>query len=149
MLQLDNNPHWNSVLQCWNKAKKSNEIGQKQSARGVLKKVAPKICWRTHMREWDFNKVANQFYWNHISAWVFSCRFARYFQNTFLQEQLWGTGPDWERVENSYICFCVKFTLLISWVLASSAIGEAIRTQGFSYISFLLFTVNQTSIKTL
>ena len=50
MLQLDNNPHWNSVLQCWNKAKKSNEIGQKQSARGVLKKVAPKICWRTHMR---------------------------------------------------------------------------------------------------
>ena len=23
----------------------------------------------------DFNKVAEQFYWNHTSAWVFSCKF--------------------------------------------------------------------------
>ena len=25
----------------------------------------------------------NFFYWNHTSAWVFSCKFATYFQNTF------------------------------------------------------------------
>ena len=27
-------------------------------------------------------------YWNHTSAWVFSCKFAAYFQNIFLKEQL-------------------------------------------------------------
>ena len=26
---------------------------------------------------------AKQLYWNHTSAWVFSCKFAAYFQNTF------------------------------------------------------------------
>ena len=30
----------------------------------------------------DLNKVAKQFYCNHILAWVFSCKFAAYFQNT-------------------------------------------------------------------
>ena len=29
------------------------------------------------------HKVALQLYWNHTSAWVFSCKFAAYFQNTF------------------------------------------------------------------
>ena len=28
----------------------------------------------------DFTK---QLYWNHTSAWVFSCKFAAYFKNTF------------------------------------------------------------------
>ena len=37
-------------------------------------------------------KVAKQVYWNHISAWVFSCKFAAYFQNTFSLEQLWRTA---------------------------------------------------------
>ena len=32
--------------------------------------------------------VAKQLYWNHTSAWVFSCKFATYFQNTFFQEHL-------------------------------------------------------------
>ena len=35
------------------------------------------------MPKCDFNKVALQLYWNHTSAWVFSCKFAAYFQNTF------------------------------------------------------------------
>ena len=34
------------------------------------------------MPKCDFNKVAKL-------AWVFSCKFAAYFQNTFSQEQLW------------------------------------------------------------
>ena len=35
--------------------------------------------------------TGNPLYWNHTSAWVFSCRFAVYFQNTFSyeQEHLW------------------------------------------------------------
>ena len=30
----------------------------------------------------DFNKVALQLYRNRTSAWMFSCKFATYFQNT-------------------------------------------------------------------
>ena len=36
----------------------------------------------------DFNKVAKQLYSKHTSAWVFSCKFAGYFQNTFYEEHL-------------------------------------------------------------
>ena len=46
------------------------------------------IYRRTLMKKCDFNKVAKQFYWNHTSAWVFSCKFAAYFQNTFSSEHL-------------------------------------------------------------
>ena len=33
------------------------------------------------MPKCDFNKVALQLYLNRTSAWVFSCKFAAYFQN--------------------------------------------------------------------
>ena len=36
-----------------------------------------------------WNKVAKQLYWNHTAAWVFSCKFAAYFQITFSLEHLW------------------------------------------------------------
>ena len=39
------------------------------------------IYRRTPMPKCDFNKVAK--------AWVFSCKFAAYFQNSFSQEHLW------------------------------------------------------------
>ena len=41
------------------------------------------IYRRTAMPKCDFNKVALQLYWNHTSAWVFPCKFAACFQNTF------------------------------------------------------------------
>ena len=41
------------------------------------------------MLKCDFNKVAKQPFWNHTSAWVFSCKFAACFQNTFFQEHFW------------------------------------------------------------
>ena len=47
------------------------------------------IYRRTSMPKYDFNKVALQLYWNRTSAWVFSCKFAEYFQNTFFKEHLW------------------------------------------------------------
>ena len=37
----------------------------------------------------DVNKVVLQHYWNHISAWVFFCKFAAYFRNSTLQEHFW------------------------------------------------------------
>ena len=41
------------------------------------------------MPKWNFNRGAEQLYWNHNSAWVFSSRLAAYFQNSFFQEHLW------------------------------------------------------------
>ena len=66
---------------------------QKQPSRGVLRKRCSfnmhQIYRRTPMPKCDFNVVANQLYWNHTSAWVFSCKLPAYFQNTFSWEHLW------------------------------------------------------------
>ena len=56
----------------------------------------------TPMTECDFNKVALQHYWNHTSAWVFSCKFAAYFHNTFCYEHLWTTASE-KRFEVDFI----------------------------------------------
>ena len=60
---------------------------QKQPSRGILRKsyseTTQQIYRRTPMPKCDFNKFAKQFYWIHTSAWVFSCKFAAYFQNNF------------------------------------------------------------------
>ena len=41
------------------------------------------------MPKCDFNKVALQLYWNCTLAWVFSCKFSAYFQNTFSTQHPW------------------------------------------------------------
>ena len=60
---------------------------RKQLLRGVPWKRCSKnmqqIYRRTPMPKRNFNKVAKQFYWNHTSVWVLSCKFVAYFQNTF------------------------------------------------------------------
>ena len=69
---------------------------RKQPSGSVLKKRCSEnkqqIYRRTPMPKCDFNKVALQLYWNRTSAWVFSCKFAAYFQNTFSSERLWTTA---------------------------------------------------------
>ena len=66
---------------------------QKQPSRGVLRRSCSENLQQTYRRtpkpKSDFNKVAKQLYWSHTSAWVFSCKFAAYFQNTFSWEHLW------------------------------------------------------------
>ena len=56
---------------------------QKQPSRGVLRKRCSEnmqqIYRRTPMPKCDFNKVALEVYWNHISAWVYSCKYAANF----------------------------------------------------------------------
>ena len=47
------------------------------------------IYKRTPMSKCEFNRLTKQLYWNRTSAWVFSCKFAAYFQNTFSWEHLW------------------------------------------------------------
>ena len=65
----------------------------KQPSRGIFIKRCSEnmlqIYRRRSMPKCDFNKVALQLYWNRNSAWVFSCKFAAYFQNTFSEEHLW------------------------------------------------------------
>ena len=60
---------------------------QKQPPRRILRKSCSEnmqqIYWKTPMSKCDFNKVAKQLYWNYTSAWVFSCKYAAYFQSTF------------------------------------------------------------------
>ena len=67
--------------------KSTLRLNQKQPFRGVPKKSCSEntqqIYGRTPTPKCDFNKVAKQLYWIHTLAWVFSCKFAAYFQNTF------------------------------------------------------------------
>ena len=60
---------------------------QKQPSRGILQKRCSEkihqIYRRTPMPKCHFSKDAKQLYWNHIQVWVFSCKLAAYFQNTF------------------------------------------------------------------
>ena len=45
------------------------------------------ICSKVRMCV--FNIFATKVYWNDPLGWVFSCKFASYFQNIFSQEHLW------------------------------------------------------------
>ena len=71
---------------------------QKQPPRGVPRKRwsenIQQIYRRTPMPKCDFNNVALQLYWNHTSAWLFSCKSALYFQNIFSQEHFWVTASE-------------------------------------------------------
>ena len=75
-----------------NNLDQQDDFSQKPPSRRVLSKRCSEnmqqIYRRTPMPKCDFNKVALQLYWNHTSAWVFSCKFAAYFQNTFFQQHL-------------------------------------------------------------
>ena len=58
------------------------------------------IYRKTPIPKYDFSKVALQLYWNQTSAWVFSCKFAAYFQNTFTQKHLWRAASGRTRFQN-------------------------------------------------
>ena len=66
---------------------------QKQSLRSVLGKRCSENMQQIYRRiptpKCDFNKVALQHFWNHTLAWVYSCKFVAYFQNTFPYKQIW------------------------------------------------------------
>ena len=63
-----------------------SRITQKQPIRGALSKNCSEnmqqIYRRTPMTKFDSNKF-QKCDSNHISSWVFSCKFGAYFQNTF------------------------------------------------------------------
>ena len=58
---------------------------QKQPSIGVLRKSCCKFTGEHLCRSVISMKFfSEQLYWNHTSTWVFSCKFAAHFQNTFL-----------------------------------------------------------------
>ena len=81
-----------------------NKKLQKQSPLGVpqyrFSANIQQIYRRTPMRKYDFKKVAMQFYRNHTSAWVFSCIFVAYLQNTVFEEHLWETASEFVMLQN-------------------------------------------------
>ena len=64
--------------------------------KGVLK------IWSKFTRQ----NTCQQLYWNYTSEWVFSCKFASYFQNIFLWEHL--------RIADSESKRCKRLTFYIS-----------------------------------
>ena len=81
------------------------------------------IYRRTPMPKCNFNKVAKQLYWNHTSAWVFSCKFAAYFQNTFSQEHLWtadSTNCSQIKLVIYQFAFCCFFFWSNGWLFKRS-----------------------------
>ena len=66
--------------------------GQNLPSRGDLRKryseITQQIYRRIPVPKCDLNKIVLQLHWNRTSSWVFSCKFAAYFQNTFLQKHL-------------------------------------------------------------
>ena len=51
-----------------------------------------------------YRALMEWFHWNHTSAWVLSCKFAAYFQNTFLKNTSgWLLLKAWEKAFISYI----------------------------------------------
>ena len=82
---------WRIYFWIFRKSRTSFEIqeiyGQKQPSTCVLLKrwseIMQQIYSRTSMLKCDFNRVAKQLYWNHTSAWVFSCKFAVFLRTLF------------------------------------------------------------------
>ena len=61
--------------------------------------------------EHSCRSVISQLYWNHTSVWVFSCKFAAYFQNTFTKNT-----SEWLLL--SFVSKCLKeIYIIIIWTL--------------------------------
>ena len=81
------------------------------------------------MSKCDFNKVAKQLYWNRTSTWLFCCKFAAYFQNTFSKEHLLTAAfVIWSKIISTSMLLCIfyqwkflKFTKNCMKFLASEA----------------------------
>ena len=67
-------------------------LGLGQFTEATLQRCSwEKVFWKyaANLQENTHAEVAKQLYWNHTSVWVFYCKFAASFQNTFYKEHLW------------------------------------------------------------
>ena len=94
------------------------------------------IYRRIPMPKCNFNKVQKQFYWNHTSAWVFSCTLAAYFQQTFSWRHLWTAASNVTFSRNAqarlllskqvYAMLIWLSTLIELWYLLKSHFGMGV-----------------------
>ena len=102
-------------LRTWLMSEVLGELLRKQPFKGVLQKSysenMQQIYRRTSMHKCDFNKDAKWLYWNHTLAWVFPCKFAAYFQNTFFIK----TPSEWLLPVTSYYFSVERSHLLLFW----------------------------------
>ena len=87
------------------------------------------------MPKCDFNKTALQLYWfwNWTSAWVFSSKFAAYFQNIFSNEHLWTAASEARN--------CKQFFLLVEVIFIGRKCTAALRLK-------LLYSKSPTTFQT-
>ena len=64
-----------------------------------------------HPRRGVISIKLQHLYWNHISAWLFSCRFAAYFQKTFFKEHLLVAASENNKVSMEKIHFSYYWNL--------------------------------------
>ena len=99
---------------------------QKLPFRGVLEKGCSENMLQTYRRttmpKCDFSKVALKFYWNRTLSWVFSCKFADCFQNTFSTKHPWmfaSVQSDCKNLKHVFYSFHDKYTPdpihIVSW----------------------------------
>ena len=67
------------------------------------------------MPKCDFNKVAKQLYRNYTSAWVYSCKFAAYFQNMISYEHLWAAASELWTSHHFPVCQKILFNEAVNW----------------------------------
>ena len=95
----------------------------------------------TPMPKCDFNKVAKKLYWNRTSALVFSCKFAEYFQNIFLLEQLWKAACGMTTVSSKFETVELKsFYIWVVHIWVCSYIVHVFRSEmaELKYRNFLV-----------
>ena len=132
-------------------------IHQEQLFLGVLIKSCSENIQQIYKRapttKFGFKKVALQFYWNQTSAWVFSCKFAAYFQNTFSWEHLWmavsyswiwrSNQNIWKYAKRSIICKFAGLGLKLYYKTAPSQVFHKDKCYGlhnvFEFAEQLLF----------
>ena len=69
-----------------------------------------------------FNRLDLQLYWNCASAWVFSCKFAAYFQNTYLWKHLqWAASCNmtillyFANLKAKYVWCCYRHSVITAY----------------------------------
>ena len=83
-------------------------VPQRCSYKKVLWNHAANLQENTHAEVW----FQLQLYWNRTSAWVFSCKFAAYIQNTFFYEYLWRANYT-KKERASWASFWIRHCILI------------------------------------
>ena len=103
-------------------------------SKGVLRKTFSEnihqIYRRTSMPKCDFNKVAEQLYWNYTSVRVFSCKFLHIFRTSFSGNTSGGLLRWKYFMAKSYKLFLQKRVIIIIWHYSKYA-SEIPKKTGF------------------